>query len=136
MAILQIMVKIYNIYTTPKVAGQFRVLIDRLWPRALNKEKAAIDLWFKEIAPTPELRRWFGHQPEKFDAFSRRYIQELKTNPATDKLAELISDKPNTILLYGAKDSTHNHAVVLKRYLEDNYKLDRLPIHSTKKHKS
>ncbi len=113
--------KIERIYTKPADTDGYRILVDRLWPRGISKEKAALDEWFKTIAPTKELRQWFGHDPEKYAEFKTRYIAELDANPDRDKFLELIKShlaEGNVIMLYGAKDETHNQAVVLKEYLE------------------
>ena len=92
-----------------------RILVDRLWPRGLTKEKAAVDLWLKDIAPSTELRKWFGHDPEKWVEFQKRYLAELKNNPAAvEQLrAELKAGK--VTLLYGARDDEHNEALVIKK---------------------
>ncbi|HBF75083.1 MAG TPA: DUF488 domain-containing protein [Lactobacillus sp.] len=113
--------KIERIYTKPADTDGYRILVDRLWPRGISKEKAALDEWFKTIAPTKELRQWFGHDPEKYAEFKTRYIAELDTNPDRDKFLKLIKShlaEGNVIMLYGAKDETHNQAAVLKDYLE------------------
>ena len=91
-----------------------RILVDRLWPRGLSKEKAAIDIWEKDVAPSAALRKWFGHDPDKFDDFRNKYRKELEDNPAIKRLEK---DKKVT-LLFGAKDETHNQAAVLKEYLD------------------
>lgn len=98
-----------------KSDGQ-RILIDRLWPRGLTKQKVAADLWLKEVAPSTELRQWFGHDPDKWTEFQKRYKAELKTNPAFAELKAAIR-KGKTTLVYGAKDEAHNDAVVLKDVL-------------------
>lgn len=99
----------------------FRILIDRLWPRGVSKEKAALDLWAKDIAPSAELRKWFGHDPEKYDTFKARYLKELAENPAAPAfratIKQQLADKQDVILLYGAKDTQHNQAVVLHDWL-------------------
>ena len=98
-----------------------RILVDRLWPRGLSKEKAAIDIWEKDVAPSAALRKWFGHDPDKFDDFRNKYRKELEDNPAIKRLEDMIhhlgKDKKVT-LLFGAKDETHNQAAVLKEYLD------------------
>jgi uncharacterized protein YeaO (DUF488 family) len=95
-----------------------RILVDRLWPRGLTKEKAAVDLWLKDIAPTTELRKWFGHDPSRWDEFQKRYRNELKNNTgAVSALRRELEDGPVT-LLFGAKDEEHNEAVVLRAVLE------------------
>ena len=113
--------KIERIYTKPADMDGFRVLVDRVWPRGISKEKAALDEWFKTIAPTKELRQWFGHEPAKYPEFKTRYEAELDANPDLNKFIDLVTTQAkngNVILLYGAKDETHNQAVVLKDYLE------------------
>ena len=95
-----------------------RVLVDRLWPRGVSKEKAHLDLWLKEIAPSTELRKWFHHDPTLWDEFRQRYVHELENNPeAVSRLSALVHDGRVT-LIYGARDEEHNEAVVLKEYLE------------------
>ncbi len=96
----------------------FRVLVDGLWPRGITKEAAHIDLWLKEIAPSTELRKWFGHEPEKWQEFRKRYLVELKHKPeAVATLVEHVRHGKVT-LVYGAKDEEHNQAVALKEHLE------------------
>jgi uncharacterized protein YeaO (DUF488 family) len=94
-----------------------RVLVDRLWPRGLSKERAAIDLWLKEIAPSTALRQWFGHEPERWGEFQRRYHAELDANgEVVGQLREAMR-AGKTTLIYGAKDEAHNDAVVLAAYI-------------------
>jgi uncharacterized protein YeaO (DUF488 family) len=93
-----------------------RVLVDRLWPRGLSKDKAALDHWDKDLAPTTPLRKWFDHRPERFAEFKHRYLDELKHNPAVpEALARM--GKRKVTLVYGARDPAINHAVVLADYL-------------------
>jgi uncharacterized protein YeaO (DUF488 family) len=100
-------------YEAPAASDGHRILVDRLWPRGLSKEKAAIDEWTKEIAPSAELRRWFGHDPEKWPEFQRRYKQELRAREDLVRdIAKMASRGPVT-LVYGARDEAHNDAVVL-----------------------
>jgi len=111
------MIKIKRIYESPMKADGFRILVDRLWPRGISKEKAKIDLWFKDIAPSDHLRKWFAHDPAKWKEFKRRYFNEL------DKKKDVIAKIPkksesNITLLYAAKDDKHNNAQALKEYLE------------------
>jgi len=97
-----------------------RVLVDRLWPRGLSKEAAAIDLWLKEIAPSTTLRQWFGHDPTRWEVFQSRYRAELDANgEVVGRLRDVIR-AGKTTLIYGAKDETHNDAVVLSGYLQGN----------------
>ncbi|MBN9987459.1 DUF488 domain-containing protein [Rhizobium laguerreae] len=94
-----------------------RILVDRLWPRGLSKQDAAVDIWLKDIAPSPALRRWFGHEPAKWTEFQRRYRDELEKNPsAVEELKRQVRLEAAT-LLYAAKDLKHNHAIVLQRFL-------------------
>ena len=95
-----------------------RILVDRLWPRGVSKVEAKGDLWLKAVAPSLDLRRWFGHDPEKWAEFRRRYQHELEENvAAVDELKKAIGRSKAT-LLYGAKDQEHNHAIVLKDFIE------------------
>jgi uncharacterized protein YeaO (DUF488 family) len=104
--------RIKRVYEDPADDDGTRVLVDRLWPRGLKKSTARIALWMKEIAPSPDLRQWFDHDPAKFAAFSKRYTAELANNPALPELRLLGRSKVVT-LLYGAHDPKVNHAVVL-----------------------
>lgn len=111
-------IQIKRVYEEPNRTDGQRVLIDRLWPRGLTKEKAKVDLWLKDIAPSTQLRQWFGHDPSKWNEFKKRYHNELRGNiPAVSKLEDL-TKKGKVTLIYGAKDEEHNDAVVLKEYLE------------------
>lgn len=110
---------IKRIYDPPTPADGFRVLVDRVWPRGVLKDGAAIDLWAKEIAPSAELRKWFGHDPAKWEGFRARYRAELAAR--SDALGDLLArcGDGTVTLLYGARDREHNQAVVLKEVLED-----------------
>lgn len=107
-----------RIYDPFQKTDGYRVLVDRLWPRGVSKEAAALDLWLKDIAPSPELRVWFNHEPERFAEFKTRYIEELRSNPAVEDMIKLIKTQKKVTLLYGARDPQINHAVVLEGYLE------------------
>ncbi len=96
-----------------------RVLVDRLWPRGVTKDEADIDLWAKEVAPSTQLRKWFGHDPEKWPEFQKKYRDELKDNPALSEIKKL-SLEGHVTLIYGAKDELHNQALVLKELLESD----------------
>jgi uncharacterized protein YeaO (DUF488 family) len=111
--------KIKRVYDPPAKDDGTRILVDRLWPRGLTKEKAAVDLWLKDIAPRTALRKWFNHDPEKWTEFIRRYREELKENaePVFRLKKELSKE---VTLLYASKDEKHNDAVVLKEMLEKN----------------
>lgn len=110
-------VQIKRVYDAPAATDGRRVLVDRLWPRGLSKERAAVDDWLKEVAPSTELRVWFNHEPAKFEEFSRRYAAELTRNPAIAQLSGLLADNGTVTLLYGAKNPAVNHAVVLQKFL-------------------
>ena len=106
-------------YDKPGSTDGTRVLVDKLWPRGLKKEDAKIDFWLREIAPSDDLRKWFGHDPDKWESFKKRYISELmKNEEALGELWEII-EKGRVTLIFGAKDVDHNNAVVLKQYLEE-----------------
>jgi uncharacterized protein YeaO (DUF488 family) len=103
-------------YDPPSSKDGVRILVDRLWPRGLRKDAAALDLWAKELAPSPALRKWFDHRPERFAEFKRRYRDELKRNPvAFDELRHI--GRAKGTLLYAARDPAINHAVVLADFL-------------------
>jgi uncharacterized protein YeaO (DUF488 family) len=107
---------IKRIYEPPARGDGARVLVDRIWPRGMSKEKAELDLWLKDIAPSTELREWFGHDPQRFAEFRERYRAELAGKD--DAIAELGKLRPkNVTLLYSAHDERHNQAVVLAEYL-------------------
>jgi len=114
----QMNIKIKRVYEKPVKDDGSRILVDRLWPRGLTKEKASVDLWLKEIAPSTELRKWFGHDPDKWDRFRARYKTEIRHN---NDLIKILTDKAKeqTItLIYAARDEKHNEALVLKQFLE------------------
>jgi uncharacterized protein YeaO (DUF488 family) len=110
--------EIKRVYEEPSRADGTRILVDRLWPRGLSKERARVDLWLKEVAPSTELRKWFSHDPSKWTEFQARYRQELRSK--ADILADLKEKAANgpVTLLYGAKDEVHNEAVVLQALLQ------------------
>ena len=115
--------RIKRIYEAIEEQDGYRVLTDRLWPRGIAKAKAAIDLWEKTVAPSTELREWFGHTPERFPEFTERYLQELEDNSDATKFVELCQkqlEKSNVTLLYGAKDEVHNQAVVLQNFINQH----------------
>ena len=111
------MIKTERIYNASPGSG-FRILVDRLWPRGMSKEAAKVDLWQKEIGPSDELRKWFGHDPGKWEEFKKRFFKEL------DGKAELVDQlivkarESDLVFLYAAKDEQHNNAVALKEYIE------------------
>ena len=111
--------KIKRAYAPAEAADGYRILVDRLWPRGISKEKAKIDLWLKSVAPSNELRKWFGHDPERFAEFDRRYRAELAESGALDELRVVLREHPDATLLFAAHDEAHNNAVVLKELLDD-----------------
>lgn len=115
-------VKIKRVYEAPVASDGYRILVDRIWPRGVSKQDAKVSLWLKTIAPSTELRKWFSHTPDRWQEFRRRYLQEL--NSKDDELA-MIRDKlkttRNVTLIYSAKDTEHNQAVVLLEYLREMY---------------
>lgn len=112
------MIRVKRIYEQPSDQDGFRVLVDRLWPRGLRKSEARVDLWMKEIAPENRLRKWFSHDPEKWEEFRKCYLKELEQKE--EYVHELLERAKETdiTLLYAAKDETLNNATVLKEYLE------------------
>lgn len=93
-------------------------MVDRLWPRGLSKQEAAVDWWLKDVAPSPGLRKWFAHDPARFEEFAGLYQSELAHNPAVQELKAACRKHPAVTLLYGARDARINHATVLKDFLE------------------
>ena len=111
-------IRIKRVYKPAEKADGFRVLVDRVWPRGISKENAAVELWMKEIGPSTELRRWFGHRPERWEEFRTRYREELKgKQPSLDELRGYAERGPLT-LVYSAKDEERNQAVVLSQILK------------------
>lgn len=109
--------RVKRIYEPQADDDGFRVLVDRLWPRGVPKESAAVDLWLKDVAPSTELRKEFNHRPERFADFSARYRLELDSNPAVKALLELAAGHPRVTLLYAARNTEENNAGVLLDYL-------------------
>jgi len=111
------LVRIKRVYEQPDKEDGTRILVDRLWPRGLTKEKACVDLWLKDVAPSTELRKWFGHDPDKWSEFQTRYRAELKNNKEQLLLLKQEAAKGTVTLVYGARDEKHNEAVVLQKLL-------------------
>ncbi len=111
-------IKLKRVYEAPDTADGQRILVERLWPRGLTKEKAQVDLWMKDIAPSTELRKWFDHDPDKWTEFKKRYRAELKHNEKQVTELDKVIGKKKTTLVYGAKDEEHNAALVLLEYLK------------------
>ncbi|OLL30351.1 hypothetical protein BTH42_17270 [Burkholderia sp. SRS-W-2-2016] len=111
-------VQIKRIYEPASPQDGARVLVDRVWPRGIRKERAGLTLWLKEIAPSTKLRQWFNHDPERWEQFQREYRRELDANDeAVSRLRALCEEGPVT-LVYGARDEEHNQAVVLQQYVQ------------------
>lgn len=111
-------IQLKRAYQPPEKNDGARLLVERLWPRGLTKEKAAIDEWFKGVAPSQELRKWYGHDLKKWEAFRRRYLEELRGNPeAVGRLRERVKEGPVTFV-FAAKDEEHSSARLLKEFLE------------------
>jgi uncharacterized protein YeaO (DUF488 family) len=112
-------IRIKRAYEEPDREDGTRILVDRLWPRGLTKEKAKVDLWLKDVAPSTELRKWFAHDPGKWAEFQSRYEEELKRNKEQVALLRQEAAKGTVTLIYGAKDQQHNEAVILQRLLTE-----------------
>jgi len=119
MAKQQVAVALKRVYDEPAASDGKRVLVERLWPRGISKERAHIDLWLKEIAPSIGLRQWFGHDPQKFPEFRRRYEAELQSEAAQEALAKVrdIAKQGQLTLVFAAHDAAHSNAVVLRDLL-------------------
>jgi len=113
-------IQLKRAYEKPERADGTRILVDRLWPRGLTKEKASIDIWLKDLAPSAELRKWFGHDPKKWRGFRSRYHTELKQRGDQLQLIKSKAKGGRVTLIYGARDREHNEAVVLKQLLMKN----------------
>ena len=111
------MIKLKRVYETPAKEDGTRILVDRLWPRGLTKEKARVDIWLKDVAPSTELRKWFAHEPTRWQEFQTRYKTELKSNSDQVALLKKEVTKGPATLVYGAKDEQHNEAIVLQKLL-------------------
>lgn len=112
-------IRIKRIYDAAHTQDGGRILVDRLWPRGIKKDQAQIDLWMKDIAPSNELRKWFNHDPDKWEEFQRRYAKELDQNrEGVDQLLQCVK-KGKVTFLFSAKNETHNNAIALKEYLRD-----------------
>lgn len=111
-------IRVKRVYDPPAPEDGKRYLVDRLWPRGLNKASARLDGWFKEIAPSGALRRWFGHEPERWQEFRRRYFMELDEQLEVCRKLVAQAQQGSVTLLYSARDVEHNNAIALKLYLE------------------
>ncbi len=115
-------IKIKRVYEDPVANDGYRILVDRIWPRGLSKQDAKVSQWLKSIAPSTELRQWFGHTPERWQEFRRRYLQELThKNDELAIIGDTLKKTRNVTLVYSAKDTQHNQAVVLLEYLTKRF---------------
>lgn len=114
------MIRLKRVYDPPGEEDGFRVLVERLWPRGLSRERARVDLWLKEIAPSSSLRSWYGHDVARWEEFQRRYQAELEHDPAIQQMQELLREKQVLTFVYAARDVEHNSALVLKAFLEEH----------------
>lgn len=117
------MLRIKRIYEEAGAEDGYRILVDRLWPRGVSKERAALDYWAKEISPSSDLRKYFNHEMDRFEEFTGAYLYEISINKKSKEFLDLVIEKlrlGNVTLLYAAKDATINHVVVLKNWIEEN----------------
>jgi uncharacterized protein YeaO (DUF488 family) len=112
------MIQLKRVYEEPSQTDGMRVLVERLWPRGLTKERAAVDLWLKDVAPSPELRKWFGHDPARWEQFQERYQKELRKQEDAVQLLKQKGKEGTVTLVYAARDEEHNGALALKRFLQ------------------
>jgi uncharacterized protein YeaO (DUF488 family) len=119
-------ITIARVYDYRGQTGAISVLVDRVWPRGVTKEKAGVDLWIKEIAPSDDLRKWFNHEDSKWTEFRRKYFAELDGRMEIVRALRGVSKGGNMVLLYSARNTVHNNAVALKEYLETH--LDTAPV--------
>jgi uncharacterized protein YeaO (DUF488 family) len=113
------MLKIKRVYENASAGDGVRFLVDRLWPRGLKKEDLKMKAWLKEVSPSPDLRKWYSHDVAKWEEFQQRYRAELKSNPKAWQLILEVARQGNVTLLYSAKDTEHNSALVLKEFLKE-----------------
>ena len=116
------MLKTKRVYEPTEASDGIRFLVERLWPRGIRKEELNMETWLKDAAPSPALRKWFGHDPAKWDEFQRRYRAELESNPDAWQPILQAAKQGNVTLLYSARDTEHNSAVLLKAFLETSRK--------------
>ncbi len=112
------MIRVKRVYERAAAADGVRFLVDQLWPRGLGKQEVKVNRWLKEVAPSKELRRWFGHEPAKWAEFQRRYAEELDGRPDAWEPLRQAAEQGDITLVFGARDTEHNNAVALKKYLD------------------
>lgn len=114
------MIRVKRIYEKSTPDDGFRILVDRLWPRGVSKSTAKVDLWLKEVAPTDSLRKWFSHDPKKWESFTSKYEKELEKNrPLLDRIKGLEKEHKTVTLVFSAKDEQHNNALALQKILQN-----------------
>lgn len=112
------MIKLKRVYEEAEKDDGFRVLVERLWPRGMTKDRAHVDLWLKDVSPSPDLRKWYGHEPAKWPSFCRRYWGELRDKRDLVKLLKTKSRQGNVTFVYAASDEEHNSAAALRKFVE------------------
>ncbi|MGC8647394.1 MAG: DUF488 domain-containing protein [Candidatus Micrarchaeia archaeon] len=112
------MIKLKRVYDDFDITDGLRILVDRLWPRGIRRDSRNIDLWFKEIAPSDELRKWFAHEQGKWVLFEKKYFKELESNKSLEKFLDIIKANSNVTFIFSAKDREHNNAVALLDFLK------------------
>jgi uncharacterized protein YeaO (DUF488 family) len=112
------MIKLKRVYEDPSPKDGVRVLVERLWPRGLTKKRAAVDLWLKEVAPSPELRKWFAHDPARWEQFQKRYRKELREQKDAIRQLKQEAKQGTVTLVYAARDEEHNSALALKKLIQ------------------
>jgi uncharacterized protein YeaO (DUF488 family) len=117
-------IRLTRAYEQPAPEDGTRVLVERLWPRGLSKERAAVDLWLKEVSPSPELRRWFAHDPARWAEFRRRYRDELRDRPDGPKRLRRLARSGPVTFVYAARDTEHNSAALLREVVEERRQTD------------
>ncbi len=116
-------IQLKRVYEPPSEDDGYRILVERLWPRGISKERAKIDLWVKNAGASSELLKWFGHDPQKWEEFRNRYRQEIQDRPEVLQLLEkTLQEKKVVTFVYAAHDESHNNAVALKEFLEERLK--------------
>ncbi len=116
---------IKRVYDDYDVRDGTAILVDRLWPRGVRKHNPNVDIWIKDIAPTNELRKWYSHNPKKWVDFKRKYIKELRANPALERVMDIVLSSQKTTLMYASKDLKHNNAIVLRNFLAKRLNIRR-----------
>lgn len=106
-------IRVKRVYEPAETNDGYRVLVDRIWPRGVSKEKASIGEWLKDVGPSDDLRKWFNHEPERYPEFKKRYASELASNDAFADLKRIVKEHDKVTLVYSARDETHNQAMVL-----------------------